>query len=497
MNTEDDIGNVSLNNFISPNDSLLGGAGIGYMDETIYGLEEQYKPASKRKFYVGIITGIFLFLLIASGLFYLIVYMPNDKYELLKKGAIYDSESPIVLFHEHNSYQNYIFESESVNWEILNGRPIIDYRPISVPPKILEEETILLSSTEDYGTSTRVIPSEKIMNVVQTFNVHVSRGGAVEVKKAPETTTKRIETTPRVNVAEFKVVEADNSDKEMYDFSSYSQDPDGSTINRHERIYNVSYQMPKKTCEDIKSSGPSTNGIYKLTINENKVRAVCDMQAEFGPYMVIQRRVSSDVVFWNRSLEEYKYGFGDLATNFWFGLEHLYQYQEYVRSKSLKKDYVLLLRIELRLNPCDTKREKCPINHHVESNYYWHEYKMNIGSAKESYVLNIESIGGNLSTLDDFFFKGSNGRNFTTTDSDNDNHPDVNCAKYSFSGGWWYHRCGYVTLNGAYVNPKNRKSKSGMRWLVTSPVNNKNDASSGREKYFIKPHATLMLVKPL
>ena len=38
---------------------------------------------------------------------------------------------------------------------------------------------------------------------------------------------------------------------------------------------------------------------------------------------------------------------------------------------------------------------------------------------------------------------------FSTKDSDNDAHDEVNCGEF-LQGGWWYYACSYANLNGLY-----------------------------------------------
>uniref|UniRef100_A0A0K0FDP2 Fibrinogen C-terminal domain-containing protein n=1 Tax=Strongyloides venezuelensis TaxID=75913 RepID=A0A0K0FDP2_STRVS len=492
--SECNVGDVTMDNFFGPSNSLLGGPKDGYLDETLYGLEEQYKPASRKKFNISVFLGILLFILIASGLFYLIVYMPNDKYNLVKKNAIFDSSSPIHMYQEHRNYQNYIFRPENVSMDILKPLPTLNYRPITVTHTIFDEITSspFITKTKKYIFSTKSTRIPLIVNKIKEthiFRVNISTYNVTR-KMLPESTNPT--STERLKLK----IEPTTSGKRMFNFSSYIQDAYGSTINSYERLNNVAYDVHKNSCDEIKKAGPSSNGVYTLFINKKKVPAICDMKADSGPYMVVQRRISSDVVFWDKTFEDYKLGFGNPTTNYWFGLEHLYQYQEYLRKNSENKDYVLLLRIELRTNPCGSESSSCSQTNVPIPTYFWHEYKMKLGGLDDYYRLNIESIRGNLSTQNDYFVYINNGRKFTTVDVDNDDSSKTNCAQRYYSGGWWYHQCSHTNLNGIYPDPKNSTTKNGMKWRYSSP-NKLNSASSVGVKWDVHPDATLMLVKPL
>merc|ERR1712154_468161 len=67
------------------------------------------------------------------------------------------------------------------------------------------------------------------------------------------------------------------------------------------------------TCADVNSE--SSRPVVTLA---NGVQVVCDTSTDEGGWIVIQRRVSGDVDFY-QNWKNYKYGFGDLKTNFWLG----------------------------------------------------------------------------------------------------------------------------------------------------------------------------------
>ena len=50
-----------------------------------------------------------------------------------------------------------------------------------------------------------------------------------------------------------------------------------------------------------------------------------------------------------------------------------------------------------------------------------------------------------------------NGKGFSTYDRDVDSVSSGNCAFY-YHGGWWYHSCAHVNLNGMYVTPGTESS---------------------------------------
>ena len=51
----------------------------------------------------------------------------------------------------------------------------------------------------------------------------------------------------------------------------------------------------------------------------------CDMTIDHGGWIVIQRnKVLNSLVDFNKNWTDYEKGFGDLNTEFWYGLEEIY-----------------------------------------------------------------------------------------------------------------------------------------------------------------------------
>ena len=56
----------------------------------------------------------------------------------------------------------------------------------------------------------------------------------------------------------------------------------------------------------------------------NSVDAYCDMTTDGGGWIVIQRNKQDNVASFNRNWTDYEEGFGDLNTEFRYGLKPLY-----------------------------------------------------------------------------------------------------------------------------------------------------------------------------
>ena len=152
---------------------------------------------------------------------------------------------------------------------------------------------------------------------------------------------------------------------------------------------------------------------------------LCDTQTDGGGWIIIQRRIVYNVDFY-RNWDEYKNGFGDLHTDFWLGNENIHQ----ITSSGSYE-----LRVEMK---------------YKSKSAYARYGHFSIAGERENYALSVGDYSG---TAGDSLSRLGNGRQFTTRDKDNDEHPTENCAKL-FNGAWWYNICGGSDLN---VNLKGTK----------------------------------------
>ena len=156
----------------------------------------------------------------------------------------------------------------------------------------------------------------------------------------------------------------------------------------------------------------------------SKMYAVCNMDTDRGGWMVIQRRIINGSVNFYRNWTQYEEGFGDLVTEFWYGLKNLH---------CLTTRYKVELRIDLRNANGDE--------------ITWVYQNFTVAGPGDKYRL---KIGHGQGPGYDSMAPHSNAQ-FSTYDNDNDGI-STHCAA-AYKGGWWYHRnsCYGSNLNGPHV----------------------------------------------
>ena len=160
----------------------------------------------------------------------------------------------------------------------------------------------------------------------------------------------------------------------------------------------------------------ATTGTYDVdspcglqdSFGHSRIRARCDMEADGGGWLVIQRRIDGSVDFY-LNWADYVQGFGDLEGEFWYGLENIH-------CLTTQED------VELRIE----------VGNETTPSIVWTYQLFKVGGAATDYTL---TIGEGQGTGRDNMGLQS-GYPFSTRDRDNDSWPR-NCATV-FGGAWWY-----------------------------------------------------------
>ncbi|XP_066283121.1 fibrinogen-like protein 1 isoform X1 [Branchiostoma lanceolatum] len=187
-------------------------------------------------------------------------------------------------------------------------------------------------------------------------------------------------------------------------------------------------EAPAEDCSQLYRRGYRTSGVFTISPRAGaQFRIWCDMETAGGGWSVIQRRVDGSVPF-NRTWDEYKWGFGTVEGEFWLGNDKIHQLTD-------RGD--LRLRVDIQ---------------DWEGNAAYAEYNtFRLSDERNKYRLQIYGYSGTAGDA----MTGSdpnNGAPFSTLDRDNDGHTGTSCAqRYGGQGGWWFHNCGQSYLNGRYM----------------------------------------------
>ena len=161
----------------------------------------------------------------------------------------------------------------------------------------------------------------------------------------------------------------------------------------------------------------SPSGIYKLRKGAfDTGDAYCDMNTAEGGWLVIQRNTKDSKLTFNRGWKEYEEGFGDLKSDFWYGLKQI-------------RCLVERGQWEMRID-------------YQSANKAWtylHYTQFSVGSASDKYPLTVGGFTGVGSNL----FAASNTMKFSTPGKDND---IGNCAA-SYKSEWWFNACHGINPN--------------------------------------------------
>ncbi|XP_026100423.1 microfibril-associated glycoprotein 4-like [Carassius auratus] len=181
-------------------------------------------------------------------------------------------------------------------------------------------------------------------------------------------------------------------------------------------------------CSDLYISGQTVSGIYSIYLTGGvPVKVYCEMisggnNEDNGEWTVIQRRMDGSVNFY-RPWDQYKTGFGNVESEYWLGLENMYQ---------LTHNRNYMLRVDLE---------------DFDGNKVFAIYSsFSVGPEAAGYNLQVSGFN-NGGAGDSLSFH--DGLKFSTFDKDQDVNVK-NCAK-SYLGGFWYSSCHKANPNGVYL----------------------------------------------
>ena len=87
----------------------------------------------------------------------------------------------------------------------------------------------------------------------------------------------------------------------------------------------ASFNLVPSSCADLHKRGERKDGVYTIDPDHlQPFRVYCDMTTDGGGWTLLQRRIDGSEDFY-RGWLRYKNGFGNLAGEFWLGLEKIHR----------------------------------------------------------------------------------------------------------------------------------------------------------------------------
>ncbi|CAM4458152.1 unnamed protein product [Leuciscus chuanchicus] len=181
-------------------------------------------------------------------------------------------------------------------------------------------------------------------------------------------------------------------------------------------------------CSDLYKAGQKLSGIYSIyPLGDVPVWVYCHMVSDGkdednGGWTVFQRRMDGSVNFY-QPWKEYKRGFGNVESEYWLGLENMYQ---------LTRNRKYMLRVDME---DFTGRKGFALYSSFSVDCETDGYKLHVSGFKDG------GAGDSLTY--------HNEQKFTTFDKDQDTYEN-NCAKLHL-GAFWYAACHHANPNGVYL----------------------------------------------
>ena len=178
------------------------------------------------------------------------------------------------------------------------------------------------------------------------------------------------------------------------------------------------------------NQGGIKSGVYSIKPDHlAPFEVYCDMETSGGGWTVFQRRQNGSLNFF-KSWYYYAHGFGNVAEEFWLGLDKIHRLTA-GRAQS-----------ELRVDMEDFERER----------RYAQYSSFRVANAYLKYRLEVSG------------YAGTAGDSMTTSTYNQDNDAmGISCAT-TYEGAWWYKGCHHSNLNGRYLKGHHASLADGINW---------------------------------
>ena len=185
---------------------------------------------------------------------------------------------------------------------------------------------------------------------------------------------------------------------------------------------------------------PKVYHIVDLCAHKPLIQGYCDTITDGGGWLVIQRRRQYHNENFHRFWSDYERGFGNLHSEFWYGLRSLH---------CLTNRGLWELRIDLTFTNGTTT--------------FLHYNHFRVGPPVDKYRLSISGFTG-ITPTDPFTTWSLNNVQFATRDRVDTRNCALTGHGSKSPGGWWYRNCFHINLNFNYGGPQGI-IQLGNEWL--------------------------------
>ena len=204
----------------------------------------------------------------------------------------------------------------------------------------------------------------------------------------------------------------------------------------------VAVQRRAKSCKDLYNRfNYRESGLYAVNIGDDYLHPIeCDMTTRNGGWTVVERRKNGDVSF-DVEWDEFKWGFGDFNSEYYYGNENWHL----LTTEDVKHELYLILETA---SGVETEVSYDDVSIGPESD----RYRLALGT-----YIYISGVDLGAISLGDKFKQKNDGKIFSARDLDT---TDDQCTNRLTGGFWFGNVCGNVNLHGLW----GRDTLRGIKW---------------------------------
>ncbi|XP_067843023.1 fibrinogen-like protein 1-like protein [Heptranchias perlo] len=179
-----------------------------------------------------------------------------------------------------------------------------------------------------------------------------------------------------------------------------------------------------RDCEELAQQGFTESGLYVIqpdAVSKAPILVVhCNMSYDCGAWTTLQRNTRQSEMTWNETWTTYKFGFGNVLGDHYFGNE----YMHFITTQKWYKARIIV----------DEEVGTRVIQKYAEYDIF------RIGNENTNYRLHLGQYKGSAGNAMSIIPNMVDNLSFSSRDRDTDADQAHNCAQ-KYGGGWWFNSC--------------------------------------------------------